>query len=116
LAHKDAVVKANTSGVDGLFLKNKVKRLLGTARIAAPGRVVVNSEGGTEEVEAANILVATGSVPASLPGVEIDRRVVCTSDEAIDFREVPRRMVVIGGGVIGLELGSVWSRLGAEVT
>ena len=117
LAHKDAVVKANTGGVDGLFLKNKVKRVLGTARIEGQGRVAVTAADGTEtKLEAKNILVATGSVPSLIPGVELDREIVCTSDEAIDFQQVPRRMVVIGGGVIGLELGSVWSRLGAEVT
>lgn len=116
LAHKNAVVQANTAGIDGLFMKNKVKRLLGTARIAAPGRVVVAGPEGEAEVGAKNILIATGSVPATIPGVELDYEVVGTSDQAIDYRQVPRRMVVIGGGVIGLELGSVWSRLGADVT
>lgn len=117
LSHKDAVVKANTSGVDGLFLKNKIKRLLGTGRITAPGKVAVTAADGTETVvEAKNILIATGSVASSIPGVVLDGEIVGTSDEAIDYQSVPKKMVVIGGGVIGLELGSVWSRLGADVT
>lgn len=116
LRHKDSVVQANTSGIDGLFLKNKVKRFLGTGRIAAPGRVVVSGEEGEQELSTKRILIATGSVPASLPGVELDGEIVGTSDQAIAYSEVPRRLVVIGGGAIGLELGSVWSRLGAEVT
>ncbi len=117
LAHKDAVVKANTGGVDGLFLKNKVKRFFGMGRIDAPGKVTVTAADGSEQqLEAKNVLIATGSVPSLIPGVELDREIVGTSDEAIDYQAVPRRMVVIGGGVIGLELGSVWSRLGAEVT
>ncbi|AKU90260.1 dihydrolipoyl dehydrogenase [Vulgatibacter incomptus] len=117
LAHKDAVVKANTSGVDGLFMKNKVKRVLGTGRITAPGKVSVRGADGSEQtLEAKRILIATGSAPALIPGVELDGAIVGTSDEAIDYQHVPQRMIVIGGGVIGLELGSVWSRLGAEVT
>lgn len=117
LSHKDAVVKANTAGVDGLFMKNKVKRLLGTGRISAPGKVTVTAADGTETVvEAKNILIATGSVASSIPGVVLDGEIVGTSDEAIDYQAVPKKMVVIGGGVIGLELGSVWSRLGADVT
>jgi len=117
LAHKDAVVKANTSGVDGLFMKNKVKRFLGTGRIEGAGRVSVRgADGSTQTLEAKRILVATGSVPATIPGVELDGAVVGTSDDAIAYGQVPRRLIVIGGGVIGLELGSVWSRLGSEVT
>ena len=117
LAHKNDVVKANTSGIDGLFHKNKVKRVLGTGRVSAPGKVSVTAADGTvTEIGAKNILIATGSVPSSISGIELDGDVVGTSDQAIDYQSVPRRLVVIGGGVIGLELGSVWSRLGAEVT
>jgi len=117
LAHKDAVVKANTSGVDGLFMKNKVKRYLGTGRVEGAGRVSVRgADGSTQTLETKRILIATGSAPALIPGVELDGAIVGTSDDAIDYRDVPKRMIVIGGGVIGLELGSVWSRLGAEVT
>ncbi|HEY0840481.1 MAG TPA: dihydrolipoyl dehydrogenase [Vulgatibacter sp.] len=117
LAHKDAVVKANTSGVDGLFMKNKVKRFLGTGRIEGAGKVAVRgADGALTQIETKRILVATGSVPSLIPGVELDGSIVGTSDDAIAYDQVPKRMIVIGGGVIGLELGSVWSRLGAEVT
>lgn len=117
LAHKDEVVRANTGGIDGLFLKHKIKRYLGTGRVAGPQEVEVRAaDGATQTIGAARILIATGSAPASLPGVAIDGRIVTSSDEAISYDAVPRRMVVIGGGVIGMELGSVWSRLGAEVT
>jgi len=117
LGHKDSVVKANTMGVDGLFAKNKVKRLLGVGRIVAPGKVAVRNEDGAEiQVETDRILIATGSAASAIPGVEFDWDVVGTSDQAIAYPEVPKRLIVIGGGVIGLELGSVWSRLGAEVT
>ncbi len=117
MAHKDGVVKANTSGVDGLFAKNKVKRFLGHGRIAAPGKVVVKAADGADtELAAARILIATGSTPSTIPGVELDGDVVGTSTEALAYPRVPRTLVVIGGGVIGLELGSVWARLGAKVT
>ncbi|MFN7132050.1 MAG: dihydrolipoyl dehydrogenase, partial [Myxococcales bacterium] len=116
MKHKDDVVKANTTGVDGLFAKNKVKRFLGTGRIAAPNRVVVKAADGKEEtIETKRILIATGSVPSTIPGVELDGEVVGTSTEALDYPAVPKTLVVIGGGVIGLELGSVWARLGAKV-
>ncbi len=111
MAHKDAVVGANTMGVDGLFKKNKVKRLLGHARIAAPGKVVV----GDETIECRRILIATGSTASTIPGVVLDGAVVGTSTEALSYPRVPKRLIVIGAGVIGLELGSVWARLGAEV-
>lgn len=117
LAHKDEVVRANTGGIDGLFLKHKIKRYLGTGRVAGPQEVEVRAaDGATQTIGAARILIATGSAPASLPGVAIDGRIVTSSDDAISYDAVPERMVVIGGGVIGMELGSVWSRLGAEVT
>ncbi len=116
MRHKDDVVKANTSGVDGLFTKNKVKRYLGTGRITAPGKVAVKlADGGEAQLEARHILIATGSVPTSIPGIELDGDVVGTSTEALSYPEVPKTLVVIGGGVIGLELGSVWARLGAKV-
>jgi dihydrolipoamide dehydrogenase len=117
LKHKDAVVYANTSGVDGLFTKNKIKRLWGTGRLAGRKRVVVTAQDGAEqEIAAERILIATGSEATALPGMEIDGKIVGTSDQAIAYDRVPERMIVIGGGVIGLELGSVWSRLGARVT
>lgn len=116
LKRKEQVVSANTSGVDFLFKKNKIARYLGQGRIAGPGRVVV--EGGSEAVELAakNILIATGSVSASLPGVAPDGDRIGTSTEALEYTEVPQHLIVIGAGYIGLELGSVWRRLGAKVT
>jgi dihydrolipoamide dehydrogenase len=111
-ARKDEVVGANVKGVEFLFKKNKVAWLKGEGSIAGPGRVAVD---GTE-YETKNIVIATGSESTPLPGVDVDERVIVTSTGALDLPEVPKHLVVIGGGVIGLELGSVWRRLGAEVT
>ncbi|HEU4743134.1 MAG TPA: dihydrolipoyl dehydrogenase [Meiothermus sp.] len=116
MAHKDKVVKANTDGVSFLFKKNKVTRYLGHGRIAGPNRVAVEGPEGTTELETTYIIIATGSKVAMLPGVEVDYQTIVTSDQAIAFDQVPEHLVVIGGGVIGLELGSVWNRLGAKVT
>ncbi|PZA07806.1 MULTISPECIES: dihydrolipoyl dehydrogenase [unclassified Meiothermus] len=116
MAHKDKVVKANTDGVSFLFKKNKVTRYLGHGRIVGPNRVLVEGPEGRVELEATYIILATGSKPALLPGVEVDYQTIVTSDQAIAFDRVPQSLLVIGGGVIGLELGSVWSRLGAKVT
>ncbi len=109
---KGEVVTANVKGVEFLFDKNKVTWLKGSGHIVAPGRVAVD---GTE-YEATHIAIATGSESIPLPGVEVDERRIVTSTGALELAEVPRTLVVIGGGYIGLELGSVWQRLGAEVT
>lgn len=111
-ARKGEVVAANTKGVEYLFKKNKVTWLKGEGRIVAPGRVAVN---GTE-YETKNIVIATGSESMPLPGVAVDEERIVTSTGALELDAVPKHLVVIGGGVIGLELGSVWRRLGAEVT
>jgi len=111
-AYKDEVVEGNTKGIEFLFKKNKIDWLQGWGTIPEAGKVKV----GDEVHEAKNIIVATGSEPASLPGVEVDEKVVVTSTGALSLGKVPKKMVVIGAGVIGLELGSVYSRLGAEVT
>ncbi len=117
LAHKDATVKANTDGVEYLFKKNKIKAFHGTGRIAAPGKVEVATEDGkTEIVEAKAVVIATGSESTPLPGVEIDEKRVVTSTGALELPSVPERLVVVGAGVIGLEMGSVWQRLGSNVT
>ncbi len=116
LRRKDQVVTTLTKGVEALFKKNKVTRYFGHGRIAGPGRVKVEAAKETTEVSAKWILIATGSKPAELPGVSLDQDHVVTSTEALSFREVPSHLVVIGGGYIGLELGSVWRRLGAKVT
>lgn len=117
MKHKDEVVKSNVTGVDFLFKKNKITRFTGLGAIKAPGLVTVTKDDGTtEDVAAKNILIATGSDVAPLPGVTIDEQRIVSSDGAIALDKVPGRLVVIGGGVIGLELGSVWQRLGAQVT
>lgn len=112
MARKQDVVGANVKGVEFLLKKNKVAWLKGTGRITAPGKVDVD---GTEH-EAKHIVVATGSEAVTLPGVEIDEQAVVTSTGALELDRVPGHLAVIGGGYIGLELGSVWHRLGAEVT
>lgn len=116
MAHKDKVVKDNTAGIEYLFKKNKVDWLKGKGRIAAPGQVVVESAGGPQTYTTKNILIATGSESMPLPGVEVDEKRIVTSTGALTLPGVPKSMVIIGGGVIGLELGSVWQRLGAQVT
>jgi dihydrolipoamide dehydrogenase len=117
MGRKDKVVTTLTRGVEFLFRKNKVDWLKGKARIAAPGRITVtNADGATREVEAASIIIATGSESTRLPGIEIDEKRIVSSTGALSLDRVPERLTVIGGGYIGLELGSVWQRLGAKVT
>ncbi|AFV75214.1 dihydrolipoamide dehydrogenase [Thermus oshimai JL-2] len=114
LAHKDKVVQANTQGIEFLFKKNGIARHLGTARFLSEKKVEVAETG--EVLEGRYILIATGSAPLIPPWAEVDYERVVTSTEALGFPEVPERFVVVGGGVIGLELGVVWHRLGAKVT
>jgi dihydrolipoamide dehydrogenase len=117
MARKDKVVTTLTRGVEFLFRKNKVDWLKGSARIVAPGRIAVTaSDGGSQEIEAGSIVIATGSESIALPGLAIDEQRIVSSTGALAFDRVPERLAVIGGGYIGLELGSVWSRLGAKVT
>ncbi|MTI03052.1 dihydrolipoyl dehydrogenase [Roseibium sp. RKSG952] len=111
-AYKDEVIDGNTKGIEFLFKKNKIDWLKGWGSIPAAGKVKV----GDEVHEAKNIIIASGSEPSSLPGVEVDEKVVVTSTGALSLNKIPKKMVVIGAGVIGLELGSVYQRLGAEVT
>jgi dihydrolipoamide dehydrogenase len=112
LRRKDQVVTGLTRGVESLFKKNKITRYSGNAMLAGTGRVLVE---GTE-LHAKKIIIATGSVPSSLPGIEIDGKRIGTSTEALAYESVPQHLVVIGAGYIGMELGSVWLRLGAKVT
>ncbi|MEP2474275.1 MAG: dihydrolipoyl dehydrogenase, partial [Paracoccaceae bacterium] len=105
-------IAQNTKGIEFLFKKNKIDWLKGWGSIPEPGKVKV----GDEVHEAKNIIVASGSEPSSLPGVEVDEKVVVTSTGALTLNKIPKKMVVIGAGVIGLELGSVYKRLGSEVT
>ena len=117
MAHKDATVDASVKGVDFLFRKNKIDTFRGTGTITAPGKVTVSVQVGEQQtLEARTIVIATGSDSAPLRGVEIDEKRIITSTGALALAEVPKRMVVVGAGVIGLELGSVWRRLGATVT
>ena len=114
---KDDSVTALTKGIDFLFKKNKVEGVHGAGRIAGPGKVeVVSADGSTRTLETKNIVIATGSEPSDVPGVTVDQRRIVDSTGALALPEAPKRLVVIGAGIIGLELGSVWRRLGAEVT
>ncbi len=116
-AHKDATVKSNVDGVAYLFKKNKIDGIIGTGAILAPGKVqVTKADGSSETLETKAIVIATGSDSAPLPGVAIDEKRIVTSTGALDLPSVPKKLIVVGAGVIGLELGSVWRRLGAEVT
>src|SRR5437867_9418334 len=113
LRRKEQVVSTLTRGVDSLFKKNKISRYLGHARFTGPGRVLVKSAAEQTELSARNIIIATGSKPGTLPGIELDGTRIGTSTEALSYDSVPRRLVIIGAGYIGLELGSVWRRLGS---
>ncbi len=119
MAHKEATVKSNVDGVAFLFKKNKIDTFQGTGKIMAAGRVSVTGADGKEtEIEASNIVIATGSDVAGIPGVDVkfDEKTIISSTGALELEKVPGHLVVVGGGVIGLELGSVWARLGAKVT
>ncbi|MGC1274047.1 MAG: dihydrolipoyl dehydrogenase [Planctomycetaceae bacterium] len=117
LGHKDQVVKALTGGIDGLFKKNKIARYFGRGRLDGPGHVVVDlADGNREDLQAKYVVLATGSVPATLPNIDIDGQLVTSSTEALSYAEVPGHLAVIGGGYIGLEMGTVWRRLGSKVT
>ena len=111
LTYKDEVIEQNTKGIEFLFKKNKIDWLKGWGSIPEAGKVKV----GDEVHEAKHIVIASGSEPSSLPGIEIDEKVVVTSTGALELGKIPKKMVVIGAGVIGLELGSVYARLGSEV-
>ena len=113
MSRKDKVVGDLTGGIEFLFKKNKVDYLKGVGRIKAPGEVTLD---GKKSVKGTHILIATGSESTPLSGVEVDEKQIVTSTGALSLAKVPKRLTVIGAGVIGLELGSVWSRLGAKVT
>lgn len=115
MKRKDGIVRQLTNGVAGLFKKHKIAHYVGKGRIDGPGKVVVEGDKKTE-LEAKYIIIATGSVSAPLKGVDVDGDRVGTSTEALAYPEVPKHLVVIGAGAIGLEMGSVWARLGSKVT
>jgi dihydrolipoamide dehydrogenase len=117
MTFKDQGVDSNIKGVDFLFNKNKIDSFHGAGRIAAPGKVEVKgADGKTQTLEAKSIAIATGSDVARLKVIEIDEKRIVSSTGALSLPEVPKHLLVVGAGVIGLELGSVWRRLGAQVT
>jgi len=114
---KQTVVDQTTGGIDFLMKKNKIDVFQGLGSFKNADHVLISkTDGSSEEIQAKNTIIATGSKPASLPFIKIDKERIITSTEALKLKEVPKHMVVIGGGVIGLELGQVYKRLGAEVT
>jgi dihydrolipoamide dehydrogenase len=117
LKYKQQNVDANTKGVDFLFKKNKIDTFRGVGRIVAPGKIEVKDDADkTQSLETKNIVIATGSDVARLNGIDIDEKRIVSSTGALDLATVPQKLVVVGAGVIGMELGSVWRRLGAQVT
>ncbi len=117
LGQKDKAVQELTQGIEFLFKKNKVDYVKGHGRLAGTGKVAVElTDGGTQELEAKHVVIATGSDIMPLPGVEIDEERVVSSTGALDLQAVPKKLLVVGGGYIGLEMGTVWRRLGSEVT
>ena len=117
LKYKDQNVEANVKGVEFLFKKNKIEAFRGAGRIIAPGRVEVKAaDGKTQTLETKNIVVATGSGVARLNGIDIDEKRIVSSTGALELGKVPQKLLVVGAGIIGMELGSVWRRLGAQVT
>jgi dihydrolipoamide dehydrogenase len=111
MQRKGKIVQTMNQGIAGLFRQHKVEFIAGAARLSGPGKVQV----GAMQLETRHLLLATGSIPAELPGLPFDGRHVLSSTEALSYEKVPERLLVIGGGAIGLELGSVWSRLGSQV-
>ena len=119
LKAKEESVKGLTKGIEFLFKQNKVDYIKGTGSFITPNKIKVNLlDGGETEIETKNVVIATGSEVTPFPGgaIEIDEQQIVSSTGALELSKVPGKMVVIGGGIIGLEMGSVWSRLGAEVT
>lgn len=115
IRRKDEVVKQNTNGVAYLFKKHKIESVMGAGRIKSPGSVEVATSQGPRTLKANRTLIATGSAPVQLPGLPFDGKYVLSSTEALTLAEVPKKLVIVGGGYIGVEMGSVWARLGSEV-
>ncbi|MDP9174147.1 MAG: dihydrolipoyl dehydrogenase [Planctomycetota bacterium] len=114
MAFKDDVVKKMTGGVGYLFRKNKIEHLVGQGRIVSPGSVEVKNSAGIQIYQAGKILIVTGSAPIQLPALPFDGVHILSSTEALSLKEIPKRLIVVGGGYIGVEMGSVWNRLGSE--
>ena len=115
MKRKDEVVKSNTNGVAYLFKKHRIEHVIGAGRVTAPDTVEVKGEGAPRTLRAKNVLIATGSAPTQIPGLPFDGKNVLSSTEALALAQVPKKMVIVGGGYIGVEMGSVWARLGSEV-
>jgi dihydrolipoamide dehydrogenase len=115
MARKNEVVKGMTGGIGYLFKKNKIEHVIGTGKIVSPGTVEVAGASGTTTLKAGKILIATGSAPIEIPGLPFDGKNILSSTEALSLTEIPKRLLLVGAGYIGLELGSVWSRLGSDV-
>ena len=115
LKKKSGIVEELTKGIDYLFNKNKVKKYVGTAKIISSNEIEINNNGKIENINAEKIIIATGSTPTILPNIDIDETHIVTSTGALDLKKVPKKLIVIGAGVIGLEMGTVWRRLGSEV-
>ena len=115
MSKKSEIVSSLTNGIDYLMKKNKITRLEGIATIIDPNTIKVNNENKTTNYLTEKILIATGSIPTSLPNVEIDEKKIVSSTGALEFSKVPEKLIVIGAGYIGLEMGTVWSRLGSKV-
>jgi len=116
LGRKDKIILKHSKGIEFLFKKNKVERVQGFGRIAGPGRVSVEKDGKTTEIEAANILLATGSDARTLPGVEIDGKIVLTNREVLSLPAIPKSLVVVGSGAVGSEFASIYNSFGTQVT
>jgi len=114
-ARKDKIITGITKGVEFLFKKNKIDWIKGTARLAGQGKVEV-VDGEKQTLQASDIIIATGSEPRSVPGITIDRKRIVTSDEAIALKEVPKSLVIMGSGAVGVEFASIYRRFGSEVT
>lgn len=116
MSKKDVIVSDLCKGIEGLFAKNKITKITGTGKILDNNTIEVKNGSKSEKIKAKNILIATGSNIINIPGVEVDEKSIVSSTGALSLPKVPKHLVVIGGGVIGLELGSVWNRLGSKVT
>ncbi len=116
ITRKETVISQTTKGIEYLMGKNKITVIHGTASFKSSTQITIKGEKETQEIEGKNFIIATGSKPASLPNIPIDKKRVITSTEALSLKEIPKRLTIIGGGVIGLELGQVYKRLGSEVS
>src|SRR3954467_4570216 len=117
IERKRGVVKMTVDGINFLMKKNKITVFTGMGSFVTKNTVeITKADGSKEQIETTKSIIATGSKPSSLPGIEIDKKRVITSTEALEMQEVPKHMIIIGGGVIGLELGSVYARLGAKIS